>query len=62
MRDESPGVIVWSRNCTDKDKSSHECTIKNVFFSFVFYIPKTCGTKLDFRMSPAETQIEKENK
>ena len=69
MRDESPCVIrVWSRNRTEKDKSSHECTRKNimtinaVFFSFIFYIPKTCGTKLDFRMSPAETQTEKENK
>ena len=64
MRDESPCVIwVWSRNCTDKDNSSHECTINTVsFFSFIFYIPKTCRTKLDFRMSPAETQIEKENK
>ena len=38
-------------------------TINTVFFlSVIVYIPKTCGTKLDFRMSPAETQIEKENK
>ena len=55
-------VCRTPRNCTDKDKSSHECTINTVFFSFIFYIPKTCRTKRDFRMSPAQTQIEKEDK